>query len=381
MGVCGSSLFGSGNNQYIKFGNTEFVAIEGSGILDRLGYSDMRSPYKQLLKARVILKPCQANYLLNHLGLGDNATFLAIKATYDSKSVNADNNFVNYSYYNYPVQNFAFAQMLVLTGNPTNRIPQLYLTNPNCNYSVILDVMVGIIDDNYSFFNDDLNQSATSFTGLEYTDIKSFVVGESVVIYDKNNPKRALIYFGLPYIDSITLNGTFLIIDDESFGTVFLNFIDEYNAVQAHSLLNYVLEHPNVDIDTILSPDSTPPVVHWNSTAGATGSYISDYLGLTSSVGFNTDTDGYTYSTSISLSNWGTSSVIYKDKLRSLLIDYIDDNRDGIMEMQDSNMIISATSGVVNSISVVGTYSLTFNFDDLAHNTLGGVNVNLNIIS
>ena len=211
--VCGSSLFGSGS-QYIKLGNGEFVAVEGSSIFDRMGLSDLRMPYKQLLKGRVILKACQTNYLLNHLGLGDNATFLAIKATYDSKSVNPDNNYVTYTYYNYPVQNFTFAQMLVLTGNGTHRVPQLYLTNPNCNYNVILDIMVGIIDDNYSFFNDDLNQNATSFTGLEWTDIKSFVIGESFVIYDKGTPKKALIYFGLTYINSLTLNGTFLIIDD-----------------------------------------------------------------------------------------------------------------------------------------------------------------------
>lgn len=380
MAICKSTLFGN-TSQYIKVGNGEFVAIEGSSTFDRLGLSDLRMPYKQLLKGRVILKACQSNYLLNNLGLGDNATFLSIKATYDPKSVNPDNNFVYYSYYNYPVQNFTFAQMLVLTGNGPHRVPQLYLTNPNCNYNVILDVMVGIIDDNYSFFNDDLNQNATSFTGLEWTDIKSFVVGESVVVYDKNTPKRALIYFGLSYINSITINGTFLIIDDESFGTVFLNFVDEYNATQAHSLLNYVLEHPDVDIDTITSPDDTPPVLYWNPTAGATGSYIFNSLGATSGTGFNTGSDGLTYSTTISLSNWGTSSIIYKDRLTDLLIDYINDNRDGLMGIMESELIISGTAGVVNSISVVGTYSLTFDFEDLAHNTLGGVNINLDIIS
>jgi hypothetical protein len=379
MGVCGPSLFGSGNNQYIKFGNGEFVAIEGSGIFDRLNFSDMRAPYKQLLKGRVVLKEGQTNYLLNHLGLGDNATFLAIKATYDSKSVNPDNNFVNYSYYNYPVNNFAFAQMLVLTGNPTNRIPQLYLSNPNSDYNVIIDVMVGIIDDNYSFFNDDLNQNATSFTGLEWTDIKSFVVGESIVIYDKNTPPKALIYFGLSFINSIVINGNYLVVDDDSYGTVFLHFLTEHDALQAHSLLNYVLENPNVNIDTILE-DLTSPVIHWNSTAGVTGSYIVNYTGATSGVPYNTNDDGLTYSTTISLSNWGTSSIIYKDKLRDLLIDYIDDDRDGVMGLMDSEMIISGTSGTVNSISVVGTYSLSFNFIDLAGNNLNGVNVAMNII-
>jgi len=383
--VCGGSLFGKGS-QYIKVGNGEFVAIEGSSIVDRMGVSELRMPYKQLLKARVILKAGQTNYLLNHLGLGDNATFLAIKATYNTSALEPDK-YVSYSYYNYPVQNFTFAQLLVLTGNSTNRVPQLYLTNPNTKYPVSLEIMVGIIDDNYSFFNDDLNQSGTSFTGLEWTDIKSFVVGESIVIYDKNTPKRALIYFGLTYVNSITLNGTFLIIDDDSYGTVFLNFLTEYDANQAHSLLNYVLEHPSVDIDTITLSDNIPPTIYWNSTAGATGSYIVDYTGATAGAPYNTENNGLTFSTSISLSTYGTSSVIYKDKLRDLLINHIDDNSsvgswsDGSMTMMDSEMIISGTAGVVNSISLVGTYSLTFNFEDLAHNSLVGVNVNLNIIS
>lgn len=379
MAVCGSSLFGN-SSQYIKVTNGEFVAIEGSTSRDRLLVSDSRMPYKQLLKGRVILKKGQTNYLLNHLGLGDNATFLAIKAIFDPKSVIEADNYVNYSYYDYPVKSYTFAQMLVLTGNSSNRIPQLYLTNPNSKYPVILDLMIGVIDDNYTFFNDDLNQSATSFTGLEYTDIKSYVVGESIVIYDKGTPKRALVYFGLPYIESLSIDSTFIIIDDQTYGTVFLNFISEFHANQAFSLINYVLEHPNVDIDTITLPDETPPVIYFNSRSGATGSYIVNYTGATSGTPYNTGTDGLTYSTTISLVNWGTSSVIYKDKLTDLLIDYIDDNRDGNINIMGSDLLIMGTQGLVNSISVVGTYSLTFNFTDLAHNTLGGVNVNLDII-
>ena len=141
-----------------------------------------------------------SNYLLNHLGLGDNATFLAIKAIYNAKSVIEADNFVNYSYYDYPVKSFSFAQMLVLTGNSTNRIPQLYLTNTNTKYPVMLDLMVGVIDDNYSIFNDVFNQSGTSFTGLEYTDIHSHIVGESLVINDKSSPVKPLIYFILNII-------------------------------------------------------------------------------------------------------------------------------------------------------------------------------------
>jgi hypothetical protein len=386
MAGCGTSLFGSGS-QYIKVGNGEFIAIEGSSIFDRLAVSDSRMPYKQLLKGRVILKTGQVNYLLNHLGLGDNATFLAIKATYNSKSTIEADNFVTYSYYDYPVQNFTFAQLLVLTGNSTNRVPQIYLTNPSTKYPVILDIMVGIIDDNYSFFNDTLNQSGSTFTGLEFTDIQSFVVGESLVIYDKGIPAKPLIYFGLPYINSIALNGTFLIIDDESQGTIFLNFLTEYDAAQAHSLLNYVLENPNVDISTLVPPyDEVKPVIYWNSTSGTPGGDYIAFNGSTASVPYDT-TDGFTFSTTISKSVWGSYSgvvgataTLYKEELRTLLIDYITDNRDGTMSMQDSDMIITATSGVVTQISQIGTYSLTFQFEDLAQNNLENVVVNLDII-
>jgi hypothetical protein len=377
MAGCGSSLFGP-SSQYIKTNSGDFIATEGSNIRERLILSDLRIPYKQILKSRVMLKKGQTNYLLNHLGFGDNATFLALKATYDQKSKISDDNYIIYNYYDYPVKNFTFSELLVLTGNTTNRVSQLYLNNPNPNYPVNIDVMVAVLDDNYSFFNDDVNQNSTSFTGLEYTDIKSFVVGESIVIYDKSIPARALIYLGLPYINSITINGTFLIIDDESYGTIFLKFLTEYDSNQANSIINYVLENPNADIST-LNPiyDDISPVIYFNSTAGVTGSYIVNYTGATAGVPYKTSTGGFTYSTSIILS--GTNSFIYKDLLRDLLIDHISDNRDGSMGMMDSEMIISGTSGVVDNINTIGTYSLSFNFEDIARNNLNGVNINLTI--
>ena len=375
---CANSLFGKGS-QYIKINGGDFIAVEGSNTVEKLITSDIRMPYKQLLKGRVMLKAGQINYLLNHLGVGDNATFLSIKATYDQKSVIEADNYITYSYYDYPVQNLNFAQLLVLTGNSTNRIPQLYLNNPNTKYPVILDVMVGVIDDSYSFFNDDINQSGTSFTGLEYTDIKSFVVGESIAVYDKNVPAKALIYLGLSFINSISLNGTFLVIDDESYGSVFLHFLTEYDAIQAHSLLNYVLEHPSINIDNIIPEnDGTAPIIYFNSTAGVSGEYIS-FNGATSGVPYNT-VSGYTFSTTISLSTYGTAGVIEKSILKDLLIDYVNDNRDGVIELMDSNLVINSSTGVINSIGLVGTYSLAFNFTDLAHNGLNGVVVGLNII-
>ena len=150
---CQSSLFGA-SAQYIKVSGGDFIAIEGSNTVDRLTVSDLRMPYKQLLRSRVILKAGQNNYLLNHLGLGDNATFLCIKAVYNQKSVIEEDNYITWSYYDDLAKVYPMAQMMVLTGNSTNRIKQLYLSNPSEKYPVSLDVMVGVIDDTYTFFTD-----------------------------------------------------------------------------------------------------------------------------------------------------------------------------------------------------------------------------------
>lgn len=377
MSGCSTNLF-EARSQFIKTNAGDIVAVDGSGIREKLLLSDLRIPYKQILKSRVILKTGQVNYLLNHLGLGDNATFLAIKATYDTKSIEADR-YVNWRYYDDLTRINHFSDFMVLTGNSTNRVPQIYLTNPSTKYPVYLDVMVAIIDDNYSIFTDILNQTGTSFIGLEYTDIHSHVVGQSIVINDKSSPVRPLIYINLSDINSIQIVGSILIIDDLSRGSVFLEFLTQYDAYQANSLINYILDNPNIDIDS-LNPleDDISPVLYFYETAGINGEYIS-LNGETSSVPYNTS-QGLTFSTSISLSNYGTASgYIDKTQLAYLLIDYIEDNRDGYLYATPSNLIISGTSGTVDKILNTGTYSLTFDLSDIAHNYLDGVNVNLTI--
>ena len=378
---CGANLFGT-KSQFIKTNGGDFIAVDGSNTRERLILSDLRIPYKQILKSRIILKTGQINYLLNHLGLGDNATYLCMKAIYDVKSVIEADRYVNWSYYDDLTRVNHFSDMMVLTGNSANRIPQLYLTNPSIKYPVYIDVMVGVIDDSYSVFTDTTNQSGTTFVNLNYTDIHSHVVGESLVINDKSSPVKPLIYIRLSDINSIERSGQILIIDDSSLGIIFLQFLTENDTFQAHSLLNYILEHPSTNIDT-LSPvsDSIDPVLYFYSHVGASASL--DYItfnGATVSVPYDTS-DGFTFSTTISLTQSGTASgtVIDKSQLIYLLIDEISDNRDGTMSIMPSNLIISGTAGNINNILNTGSYSVTFNFSDIAHNYLDGVIVNLNI--
>lgn len=374
-----STLFGGATN-YLKFQGGDLIAIEGPNTVERQPLTDLRFNYKQLLRGRIILKAGQVNYLMNHLGLGDNATFVSIAARYDAKSKVEEDNYITWSFYDDLTNSHPMGQYMCLTGNSTNRVKQLYLTNPNADYPVTLDILVGNIDDAYNFFNDTTNQTGTSFVNLQLSSFKTYVIGESFYIVDSNN--NPLIYILLNNIESIQISGQILTIDDSSLGKILLHFTTENGAKQSNSLLNYLLENQNIDIDT-LSPleDTESPILYWLSNVGAVTSndYIS-FNGATSGVPYDTSS-GFTFSTSMSFASFATNSQISKSQLKDLLIDYVDDNRDGIINISTQSLVLTATSGIVNQISSVGTYSLTFNLSDIAGNDLSGVILNLTITS
>jgi hypothetical protein len=366
--VCGKSLFGNGSN-YIKFVNGELIAVDGANTMERLPLSDLRIPYKQLLKSRIVLKPGQTNYLLNFLGLGDNATFLTLKVIYDQKSKKESENYLNWSFYDSLTTVNTIGSLMVLTGNSENRIKQIYLTNPNTKYPVSIEVMIGVIDDENSFFNDTLNQSGTTFVNLEWSDIKPYILGESIKVVDNLN--SPLIYLILNNIQSIEKIGNILIINDTSIGSVFLQFKTEFDVNQAYSLLNYILENPSVDFNNI-QLDEEPPVIYWNEFVLDTNEWIT-LNGATSGAPYNT-LDGLTFSTEIGLTAGMDSNLLI-----DLLVDYVEDNRDGLIILNENNLIINDGINNINEITATGSYQVTFNVSDLANNELTTI-MNLMIV-
>ena len=377
MARCGQSVFGN-TNPYIKIIGGDFVAIDGANTVEKLITNDLKIPYAQIMKSRVILKAGEVNYLLNHLGLGDNATFLLVRANYSTKSVIEEDNYVQWCFYDDLTRQYYMNQLLLLTGNSCNRVKKLFLTNPNPDYPVYLDVMAAVIDDEYSYFPD--NQGGSTFVNLYYTSIATFVVGESIVINGNGTPPLPLIYIQLSNINTIQISSTILIINDSSLGKIYLDFVTTYDANQAYSLINYVLENPSVNIAD-LNPvaDSIAPIVYFWSNVGNTqsGDYI-EFNGMTAGVPYNTSY-GLTFSTSISMNQYGgTAGIITKNTLASILINDVVDNRDGLIGLIPCDNLI--LSGSASSISATGSYQLTFNISDIAQNYINGVMVNINII-
>jgi hypothetical protein len=242
--------------------------------------------------------------------------------------------------------------------------------------------MVAVLDDTYTFFNDFVNQTATTFTGLEYTDIQSFVVGQSIVVYDKSTPKNALTYFTIQDISSMEREGTVITVED-SLKVVLLKFITENDAAQALSILNYVTEHPWVEISSIAPiEDTLDPIMFFYSRVGGiagTGSYIA-FNGATAAVPYDT-TSGLTFSTSIELTTYGSSGVISKQSLIDILINKIVDARDGTMSIIPANVLLENSNMVqVSQISATGSFDMYFDFSDIALNYLDGLIINLDIV-
>jgi hypothetical protein len=366
--VCGPSLFGGGGSNYIKVDGGSFVAIEGASIVEKLLLSDLRMPYKQLLKGRIILKKGQSDYLLNHLGLGDNATFLAIKATYDPKSVIEEDNYIQWSFYDDVERVNTLAQLLVLTGNSTNRIPQLWLTNPNDKYTVTLDVMVAVIDDETFFdyrpivyftlpvtlenavydgpYNTSLGnnfsitiESINDFDGYDIDELRGVIVDHVVesngLLLSTTSSNYLLYDFDDNSINSFTLSGTYSMKFDIT-DSLNNSVSDEDNVV-----ITYVTEYTPV---VYFTPDVYLP--------GSTVSPVNTLMGVTF---------GATLSLTMSLYGGTVSNL----DIATELVDYVL-QADGItFSTSSSNFILYNYSDIViTGITDSGTYSLKFDITD-----------------
>ncbi len=367
MSVCGQSLFGSGSN-YIKVANGSFLAIEGSTIAESLLLSDLRMPYKQLLKGRIILKAGQEDFLLNHLGLGDNATFLAIKVTYNPKSVIEEDNYIQWSFYDDVERVNTIAQLLVLTGNSSNRIPQLWLTNPNSKYPVTLDVMVAVIDDNTFFeyrpvvyftapvtlenavYSGPYNTSLGTNFGITIPSINNFVG------YDINDLRTEIVDHVVESNGLLlsTTASNYLLYDIDS------NPINSFTLSGTYSMLFDITDSLNNSIDPadnveIIYNATYTPVVFFTPDVyliGSTASPVNTLLG---------DTFGATISLTMSVYG-GTVSVL---DLAGVLVDHVEEANGVTFSATASNYILYDYSNlVINGITISGTYSLGFNITD-----------------
>lgn len=209
--------------------------------------------------------------------------------------------------------------------------------------------------------------SNTFFKNLLWTNIKSHIVGESIVINDFSNPPKPQIYLNITSIESVQRNGEIrLIIVDSQIEPITLEFISVFDCDQAYSMLNFILQNPNVDIDT-LSSDITPPIIFFNQY------FYSELVKLEGSElegPFSTE-DGDSFLLDIVYSDFeGPKPITKTDIIQGLIYD-VTDNRDNIAFSEGDLIIykdVISSENIVDEISDVGIYLCKFHLLDLGQN-------------
>ena len=206
--------------------------------------------------------------------------------------------------------------------------------------------------------------SSSLFSNLNYTDIKTHIIGESIVINDKNTPPTPLIYILLDTIELVQHNDNIVTIIDSNSEPLSLEFATYFDANQAHSIFNYVLQNPDIDIDNIPA-DTTPPKLFFNDYF--MGYYIS-LNGDISGVPYNSE-DGDLFLTDANLLDFG--GVISKQDIIDNAIYTLVDNRDGNMSISTGQIIIKDSNDFeINEITSTGEFSITFEIYDIGLNKL-----------
>jgi len=229
------------------------------------------------------------------------------------------------------------------------------------NEDIFIERYYGTIRDGYKGSN-------TFFKNLTWTNIRSHIVGESIVVNDNGTPPKPLIYLSISSIESIQRDGEeTLIIYDNQIEPINLEFISKHDCDQAYSLLNYVLQNQNVDIDSIIN-DITPPVIFFNEyfyglEVKLDGSNLS---------GPFSSEDGNTFRVDVKLSDFEGPIPITKNDIITGLIYSVSDNRDGELIATEQDILIYKdvinVDNEIDEILGVGVYLCKFYLKDLGQN-------------
>jgi hypothetical protein len=273
----------------IKPYNCTFIAVDGPKIKGKIDLEGLEIPYDMQFTSQMTLSPSDTNIPINYGFLGKDVTFLMIRAMFNPKDSNftiETDNYLEYYFEDDPTIRY-MGQLLVLTGNSVHKVSQIYLSNPNENYEVNLEVFVANINQiNSSVITDGSNL----FSGLYYNNIISnkVVVGgtpkSSSNLYVTDNDGNILLV--IPYenikVISVHENENTLIIGNDTPDKIVLKYLTKDEMYQSYSRINWVLEDPDNRILTKMSPtkDYDPPVYNW-TPSGATDDYITFPSGTT----------------------------------------------------------------------------------------------------
>lgn len=249
--------------------------------------------------------------------------------------------------------------IVVVNGQTENRQRVIY--SGNNNESFFIERYYGSVRTGYKGAN-------TFFKNLYWTNIKSHIVGESILINDNSSPPTPQIYFNITSIDSIQRTGdNTLVVIDNQIEPITLEFISVFDKNQAYSIFSLILQDSSIDLNT-LATDLTPPTIFLNEY------FFDEPINLDNSVlpGPFSSEDGDLFRVDLSLELFEGPMPLLKDDIITGLIYDITDNRDGSINLTTDEIIIYkdviSYDNIVDEISGTGIFICKFNLQDLGQN-------------
>src|SRR5574343_127124 len=139
-----SNMLLTPTEKLIKPYECSFIAIEGPNLKDKIDLQGLEIKYESFYVSQLILNEKAKDQPIVYGFLGENITFLLIRAKYlplDPNWAIETEQYIQYYYADDPARIRTMGQLQILTGNSTNRIPQLFFNNPSSIYKVYIEIL------------------------------------------------------------------------------------------------------------------------------------------------------------------------------------------------------------------------------------------------
>lgn len=351
------------------------LAVEGPNTKGKVDLIGLEIPYDSFFTSSMSLKAGEENKPILYGFLGNDVSFLMIRVKYGEDSnprfgtpeqkleqspytlkdefgqtietKESKEYYIEYYNSDSPSDVRPIGKLMILTGSSNNRIPQVYLNNP-MDIEVKVEIMVASIEPIESSEGTSLSQAVID--GLFYNSILTDEVAGGATQFEiMNENDEVVLYLPLTHFDNdynihnIHQDNNILTITTENEQTAILKFVTDYDANQAHSRMSWILENPTGRYLTknYPAPDLEAPVMYFNT-------YATDQ--------FNT-------------------SGMTADLLRMYYLTGVTDNRDGVIDVNDVEIIIREedTINTIDEITSEGIYNIVFRIKDIAGNQASAI--------
>lgn len=342
--------------KFIKFINNDLSVINGVNNVNSLPLCNLKINYEQYQRISVQVPKSQIDYVLSFPMLGINTTFIAIKPTYCG--INPDLNYLKWKFQSSSDAKWSFTNLLILTGTSNNPIPPILIDNPNPDCTVILDILVSAMDNDY------LNDTAAFIylQGLTYDCVHTYNETNSGILAffnaTVNNIPGSLVGT-VNIIDIVNVSRVpglnRIIIDEASQENIVLDFLTDSDTTQALSAINWVLADP---INRLLPQpkDIVAPVITYTNRVNT----------LTNTI-------------EIDLSTYSPQPFAKTDFINAAILSVID-SRDGVIIPSISNIVLTQSSILIATIVNPGTYTANISISDIAGNITTAI-INITALS